>query len=526
MARPSDWSPLDLDEDPTPGNAGDIQHLGSTYTTFANNVADVHKRLTGMEKSGPIAGWKGLSGDAFRKQLGDLPGQLDKLHESYKMAGKALTDFGNAVEAAQKKADNALTSAQPLYKELQQKKAALPGLQHSASSAKDANDKIKNPDHGAPKPDPQKVREAARNATNASNAATDCSNRIAHLESQLKDLRKHATDAHSERHTAAGNCADALGKASDAGIHNKHWWQKAWDFVAHNWHWVITALKIIVAIGGIILLFVPGLNILALIVLAAALIVFADTLVKAIQGKASWGDVALAALDCIPVLGKVGALAKLGSAIEKGEGAMKGLNAAMKFAKGTKAMQAFKGAENIKGLSGALGRSAKWVKGLDDIKGFKGALAVGGRDFAKNTAISVAGDFLPGGKGLNQVPKDLFNNAVGSVGGSVLGHGVSRGLDNMALNSTLRSAEHGGTVNWNPMSHFGNGTAGNNLITGGVKGLTTSVVKEVGNDTIFGGDFSWGGAANNVGTGALSGAGAGAMGKDYDGKYHVPTKWD
>uniref|UniRef100_UPI00140AD219 DUF6531 domain-containing protein n=1 Tax=Streptomyces sp. YIM 98790 TaxID=2689077 RepID=UPI00140AD219 len=89
-----------------------------------------------------------------------------------------------------------------------------------------------------------------------------------------------------------------LEEASDAGMQNKKWWQKAVDWVVDNWDTIVNVCKIIVAVLGIVVMIIGGP--LAWVVLAAALIVLADTLIKYANGKASLWDVAFAALDCIP----------------------------------------------------------------------------------------------------------------------------------------------------------------------------------------------------------------------------------
>jgi hypothetical protein len=485
MGRPTDWYKLSLDSDPTPGDWSAIDQLGRSYTTFANKVNDVHTRLGNVEKCGTIAEWKGLSADEFRKQLGDLPGQLDKLFHSYQLAGKALSDFASAVDAAQRKADSALSQADPLWRELQQKQAALPGLQSGARTAQSASDKLNHPTGNVPPPDENQVRTATRNARNANQAATDCSNRISAIQSQLHDLRTQATNAGTDRSHAADDCVRQLKHASDVGIHNKHWWEKAWDFIADNWHFVISALKIIVAIGGIILLFVPGLNILAFIVLAAALVVLADTLVKAIQGKAGWGDVLLAALDCVPVLGKIGMIAKAGEA--------------------------------LKGMS-VIGKAASWTektwKFAEDYKGLNKVAAEGLRDFGKDMVLNNGADLLNGKS--PQWGKNAFNAGVG-FGGGFLKYGVSTHLDDMAYRTRVFNVgTPGHPENIDMLDFYGKGTALNNLVSGGIKGFTTSVVKEAGNDWLFGGGTF---DAGKVTTGTLSGMGSSAMSNKYDGQY-------
>ncbi|RMI32003.1 DUF6531 domain-containing protein [Streptomyces triticirhizae] len=100
------------------------------------------------------------------------------------------------------------------------------------------------------------------------------------------------------REEAARVCAQGIEEASDAGIQNRRWWEKAIDWVTDNWDTLVDACKLVVAVLGIVVMIIGGP--LAWVVLAAAIVVLADTLIKYARGEAGLLDVAFAALDCIP----------------------------------------------------------------------------------------------------------------------------------------------------------------------------------------------------------------------------------
>jgi hypothetical protein len=114
----------------------------------------------------------------------------------------------------------------------------------------------------------------------------------------------------------------------DAGIKNRHWWEKAVHWVADPWDEIVTVCKWIVAILGIVVMIIGGP--LAWLVVAAALLVLADTVMKYIQGKASLWDVLFAVLECIPMtkgltsLGKLAELYKAGGFLKIGAEGVKG----------------------------------------------------------------------------------------------------------------------------------------------------------------------------------------------------------
>ncbi len=200
---------------------------------------------------------------------------------------------------------------------------------------------------GRDKPDDSEVRAAARNATDAKSAQADAQRAVDNAEGGLEAAKKMAADAKKMREDAASEAKDKLEDASDAGIQNRKWWEKAVDWVKDNWDTIVSVCKVIVAVLGIVVLIIGGP--LAWVVLAAALVVLADTLMKYMNGEASLWDVAFAALDCIPGMKGITSLAKLGKmagglkALAKG--GLKGMAAGVKgmgkaFRK--KAVQMFK----------------------------------------------------------------------------------------------------------------------------------------------------------------------------------------
>jgi hypothetical protein len=83
-----------------------------------------------------------------------------------------------------------------------------------------------------------------------------------------------------------------------------------------TWDIVIEVAKVVVFIGSIVALIVGGP--IAWIVFAAALLVLADTLLKKAHGTASWFDVGMAALNCIPITKGLTTMAALKDAYAMG----------------------------------------------------------------------------------------------------------------------------------------------------------------------------------------------------------------
>ncbi|MET7391497.1 RHS repeat-associated core domain-containing protein, partial [Streptomyces sp. NPDC005529] len=120
-----------------------------------------------------------------------------------------------------------------------------------------------------------------------------------------------------------------IDEASDAGIHNRKWWEEVGDWFSDNWDTIVAVCKVVVAVLGIIAMIIGG-PILGAIVLIAALVVLADTLNKYAKGQASLWDVAFAALDCIPGMKGLTTLGGLAKGLKGGLAAMKGLKGGLK----------------------------------------------------------------------------------------------------------------------------------------------------------------------------------------------------
>ncbi|SFD44075.1 DUF6531 domain-containing protein [Streptomyces aidingensis] len=316
MGRASDWSPLDMDGDPTPGDPPRIEQLGNKFTTFADDVFDALQKVRALGEDGTLASFVGESADAYQDKFDKVPPNLEKLHTSYDLAGQALLTYAPKLEDAQRDADQALTDAEDARAELA---TARSWLERATSTLEDAEEEAEPPDEGEVSAEVRRaLSDAQLDAGNAQTAVDDAREKL----NAAIALAQQAKEAREE---AAERCKRDLEEASDAGIQNKKWWQKAVDWVVDNWDTIVNVCKVIVAVVGIVAMIIGGP--LALLVLAAALIVLADTLIKYANGEASLWDVAFAALDCIPGMKGLTTAAGLLKGIKSG---MKGLAAGAK----------------------------------------------------------------------------------------------------------------------------------------------------------------------------------------------------
>ncbi|MDT0266885.1 RHS repeat-associated core domain-containing protein [Streptomyces sp. DSM 44915] len=300
MARPSDWSPVDMDRDPTPGEPDEVRQLADELQEFADDVGEALGKVRGLAGERAMLDWAGLSADAFRREFDGVPDNLAKLEDSYSLCSQALQTYWPKLQTAQGMADRALDRAVAAQADLASAQSALGDATDWVGRAGEEAERLQREGErtDAEPPDEADVRAATRDHQAAEAAAGAARSRVADAEERLAAARQLALDAQEMREDAARECARGIEDASDAGIQNRKWWEKAIKWVTDNWDTIVAVCKVIVAVLGIVVMIIGGP--LAWVVLAAALVVLADTLLKYARGEASLLDVAFAALDCIP----------------------------------------------------------------------------------------------------------------------------------------------------------------------------------------------------------------------------------
>ncbi|MEU1120734.1 DUF6531 domain-containing protein [Streptomyces sp. NPDC005879] len=347
---------LDLEKDPTPGDPHRVRSLAKNLHDFSEDVGRVLRDIKGMAGEDAILKWAGKTADAFTEKFEDAPDKLKKLKKSYEMAGDALAAYWPELERAQSLADKALAKGREAQADLSSAKSRLSSADSWVERAGKEADKYKDDkDSGGgkdvPKPDPDKVRAATRNANSAEKAQKSAQGDVDSAKSALDAAKKMAEDARKMREEAAGTAKKKIGEASDAGIRNRHWWEEVGDWVTDNWDTIVAVCKVVVAVVGVIAMIVGG-PILAAIVIVAGAIVLADTLSKYAKGQATLMDVAFAAMDCIPGGKGLTTAAKLGKGLKGLKGGLKGFKSARTALKD--------------GAKGAYNRVKSKIKGCGD----------------------------------------------------------------------------------------------------------------------------------------------------------------
>lgn len=111
MARPTDWSKLGLDSDPTPGNQDTMAALAKIMHQVQGKVDEMETTINGIVNN-VAGGWTGKTADALRGQISDQLQQFFRgLQQCFDEATPAIDTFNKALAQHQSDADTALTKA-------------------------------------------------------------------------------------------------------------------------------------------------------------------------------------------------------------------------------------------------------------------------------------------------------------------------------------------------------------------------------------------------------------------------------
>lgn len=304
MSRPVGWDVVGYESDPVPGDQYDVKQLGREYSTIgetARDAADMLRKVQGADLSSI---WNSDAADSFVDKIDDMPSDLDKAVKSYSGVGDVLSTWSDTIDTTQYRADKALTEAKSAHADLVSAQSRLDDASadydtynSSYTSSKTQYEDHKDDDEApAGTPTEDQVKAAKNNRDVAAGRVSSAKADISSAQSRIDAAKKLVDEAHGDWKDGESSTEKGIKDAGDEGLGKEHWWDKV--FQSDLWDTLITICKVFVAIAGIIVLIIGGP--LAWVVFAAALLILADTLYEMSQGRAGWGDVVLALLDCIP----------------------------------------------------------------------------------------------------------------------------------------------------------------------------------------------------------------------------------
>jgi hypothetical protein len=262
MRRAGRWDLLGYGADPLDA---DLYQVGQQATHYSGTAELIQQQTARLRSIG--AGDNDIVGkyaSSLKDKSAQLAGQLEKTHQRYAAVGSQLKRYYPALDTALTDTWTALQDAV------------------EADSAQQSAHAMANPQPSGGKPltDDQQTQVTRRN--NAISAADGQMGAAkTKLENALNDLNNAAKDV-------AGKIHDAL----HDGLSDS-FWDKFKSFLVEFVKVVVDIAGYIAIACAIVMLFIPGLDILATIALAATIASLVGHTFLAATGNGSWMDVAL-----------------------------------------------------------------------------------------------------------------------------------------------------------------------------------------------------------------------------------------
>ncbi|WFE30095.1 toxin glutamine deamidase domain-containing protein [Solwaraspora sp. WMMD791] len=309
MARPTDWWVLDLDGDPTPGDPARLRMLATRFHDFAETAYRAKRAVESLQGDGAVLTWVGLSGDAFREQFGEFPGQVHKLYQSHLMVGDALDAYAPELERAQAMADRALADGRQARDRVDSLSGQLATAESGFTAATGVADRLRRESEAPEAPDPDQVRQAVRDAEAAQQRLAAVRGQANAAQQELDLAKSLAEQARQLRDGAARQCQREIHEASDVGIQPRSFWEKLRDAFKKLWDVICEIAKWVALVAGVIAMIIGGP--LAWVALAAGAILLVKAIIDFTQGNGSVLDLVFGILGVIPGVKGLTSISKL-----------------------------------------------------------------------------------------------------------------------------------------------------------------------------------------------------------------------
>ncbi|WP_454857799.1 polymorphic toxin-type HINT domain-containing protein [Promicromonospora soli] len=300
--RPSDWSPVGLDADPTPGDPVLVLSGGQEYLDVADSIDNAASAMSRLDVDGTIS----LAVDALMETKEETVGEIRKAHGRYVAAGDALVGYADALERVQSETLAALEQARTARDAADAASGSKDRWQDLADSATDESEK-------------QEYQQKADQAdSDADQAAGTISSAQGTIESAVSD-----------RDRAAERAIDQIEEITSSDDLNDGWWEDWGSKLVAAIADIADMISTIAGILAIIVAFIPVVGtalagVLIVIAAVAAIVSALANITLAATGERSWAEagiaIAGAALSVIGLGGAAKAAMGLSKAIAKSGG--------------------------------------------------------------------------------------------------------------------------------------------------------------------------------------------------------------
>ncbi|WP_423463794.1 putative T7SS-secreted protein [Promicromonospora sp. MS192] len=301
-ARLAEWNLVGHDSDPVPASPTTLDGIIDHYRKISEAMTEQSALLKRIG-DGDVRLLKGKSADAFRKRARESADALGKAGERYADVYSALDTYRPALETARTRTWEGVTAAENASKSLQ----VAEGMPDPVNADR--------PEGAKPLTDDEKKDSADRAG------AIDSAN------GKLDAAKKKVSDALAALRAAAEAAATKIRENWKVdGLHTS-----GWDAFVHGLNKVLKALvEVLTYIGlalAVLAILVPGLNVIAFLGVATAVVSTLASLVLAAQGEGSWLGVILGVLSLVGI----GVAAKMASSLKGVQGIGLGVGGASKL---------------------------------------------------------------------------------------------------------------------------------------------------------------------------------------------------
>jgi hypothetical protein len=296
--RPSDWSPVGLDADPTPGDPVLVLSGGQEYLEVADSIDSAASSMSRLDVDGTVS----QAVDALMATKEDTIGEVRKAHGRYVAAGEALVGYASSLERVQSETLAALDKARDAQDQAQAASGAKDRWQDLADGAKDETEK----------------REYEQKAEQAGGDADQAAGIISSAKSTVES-------AVSDRDRAAEHAIDRIEEITSSDDLNDGWWDDWGSKLVAAIADIADMISTIAGILAIIVAFIPVVGtalagVLIVIAAVAAIVSAVANITLAATGERSWAEAGLAIAGAALSLIGLGAAAKAATGLAKGVG--------------------------------------------------------------------------------------------------------------------------------------------------------------------------------------------------------------
>jgi hypothetical protein len=310
MSRPSDWSPVGLDSDPTPGDPVLVLSGGQEYQEVARSIDNAASAMSRLDVDGTIS----QAVDSLMSAKEDTIGEIRKAHSRYVAAGDALVGYASALERVQSETLAALERARDAQDAAQAASGSKDRWQELADSAKDETEKQEFQ---------QKADQAGGDAEQA--------------QSTINSAQGSIESAVSDRDRAANHAVDQIEEITSSDDLNDGWWDNWGSKLVAAIADIADMISTIAGILAIVVAFIPVVGtalagVLIVIAAVAAIVSAVANITLAATGERSWAEAGLAIAGAALSLIGLGGAAKAAMGLSKSIAKSGGFRQAMKGA--------------------------------------------------------------------------------------------------------------------------------------------------------------------------------------------------